>query len=120
MTALVKNQPVQWRRIAIKDHYLYMPDFDGWVAIINHLKKKVPKYLADRFDCENFAGWFRHECARLWQINSLAELEGYFKGNRHGWGFFTDGEDCFQLESQTGEIIDIEDNFYIPDEIVMG
>ena len=123
MSVLIRRQ-LEWDRIKITDRKLYVPNFDGWVKIINYLKQRVPTYLVDKFDCENFAGWFRHEVARLWQINTMAEVEGWMlKGSawwRHGWNAFYDGTDFYQLESQTGVIMDMDDPEYKPDEIVMG
>ena len=126
MRARLWALPVQWKRVKLTDNWFFIPTWEGWRKAIDYLKPKVPKYYRDKFDCENTAGWFRHKMADVFGINTLAEVEGYAdmqdgKGpQRHGWGLFTDTDGCYQLETQTGVVMDIDDKWYIPDEIVMG
>ena len=122
----IRDLPFNWKKLKFTDGYYYIPTFDDWVKIVNYLKKKVPKYRTNKFDCENFAGWFRIMVGDKFGINTMADVEGniyhsngVLKG-RHGWNIFTDGKFWFQLESQTGVIMDIDDQSYIPDEIVVG
>lgn len=116
--------PIRWRKIKLTDFHYYASTWDDWRKIIEYELPRIPKYYVDKFDCENFAGWFRHQIAIDFEINTFAEVEGYAnlgKGmERHGWGLFTDGKHFFQVEPQTGVIMDIDDHDYIPDEIVMG
>jgi hypothetical protein len=115
-----------WQRIKLDDSKYYVPDFDTWVRIINYLKPKAPKYIPERRDCEWFADWFRVKVAEEFEINSLARVDGWANlGNdgyygRHGWNIFSDGVYWCQLEPQTGEIVEIDDPRYIPDELIMG
>ena len=44
--------------------------------------------------------------------------DGYVQ--RHKWCIFYDGVCLYQLEPQTGVVMDIDDTKYIPDEIVIG
>lgn len=118
--------PIKWKRIKLTDHYFYVPCWDGWRKAIEYEMPRIPKYYTDKFDCENFAGWFRHKIAEDFGINTYAEVEGYAdmgdgRGpQRHGWGFFTDGSYFYQVETQNCVIMDIDDPLYRPDEIVMG
>ena len=126
MHARLTALPIQWKRIKLTDHWFYIPSWEGWRKAIDYLMPRMPKYYTDKFDCENFAGWFRHEMAMVFGINSFAEVEGYAdledgRGpQRHGWSVFPDGPDFYQMETQTGVIMDIDDARYVPDEIVMG
>ena len=126
MKKLIDLQPVQWKKVKLTDSDFYFPSWEGWRKAIDYLMPKIPKYLRDKFDCENFAGWFRHKMAEAFGINTLAEVEGYAdmedgRGpQRHGWNVFTDGFYFFQMESQNCVIMDIDDKRYIPDEITMG
>ena len=124
MSRKINLLPIEWTRVKLADYYFYCPSFDGWRKVIDYLMPKLPKYYLDKFDCENFAGWFRHKAAEVFRINTFAEVEGYAdlgEGmERHGWGVFTDGKYFYQMETQTGVIMDIDDLLYVPDEIVMG
>jgi len=111
----------EWKQYNGTDSWYYIPTFDDWVIIINYLKKKVPKYRTDRFDCENFADWFRVMVGDYFGINTMATVIGNWDGNRHGWSFFPDSKgNWWQMESQTGEIINYPDNEYKPDAITIG
>ena len=117
----IRDLPFNWKKLKFTDGYYYIPTFDDWVKIVNYLKKKVPKYLSDKFDCEDFADWFRVKTAETFGINTLATVYGWVPSGRHGWNIFYAKDDgWFQLESQTGEIRDIDNPEYKPDEIVIG
>jgi len=127
MRARLMALPVIWSRIKLSDANYFAPaKWADWVKIIEYFKTRVPLYLVDRFDCENNAGWWQSEVARLFHMNTMADVEGWadvgrgYK-ERHGWNVFYDNESglFFQLEGQTGVIMDIDDPLYIPDEIVM-
>lgn len=126
MSMLINSLPIEWKRSKLTDHWFYAPSWEGCNQIIEYLKVSLPRYYANKFDCENFAGWFRHKAAETFGINIFAEVEGladvkgYGVRERHGWIVFTDGKDFWQLETQTGVIMDIDDPLYVPDEITMG
>lgn len=125
MMAKIQALPIEWKRIKLTDNWFFAPSWSGWAKAIEYLKTKVPKYYTDKFDCENAAGWFRHKMAEVFGINTCAEVEGYAdcRGRgmeRHGWSLFTEGEYFYQMESQTGVVMDIDDPKYVPDEITMG
>jgi hypothetical protein len=125
MGDMIKALPIAWLKDKVTDSYYYCPSWEGWAKAIEYLKPKVPKYLRDKFDCENFAGWFRIRMAELFGINTMAEVEGWAdcRGRgmeRHGWNIFTDGKFFYQMESQNGVVMDIDDPAYVPDEITMG
>ena len=122
---LIRALPIMWRNIDLDDGYYYFTDWEGWGKIIEYLKPNRPKYIAEKFDCDNQAKWHSVEVARLFQLNTCAEVEGWAdvgRGvpERHKWNIFFDGDSFYQLEPQTGEIFDIESELYKPDELVVG
>ena len=127
MQAKLMMLPIKWSRIKLSDNIFYAPaKFDDWRKIFEYLQPKVPPYLIDKFDCENNAGWWQSEVARLFKMNTMADVEGWAdvgRGikERHGWNVFYDPESglFFQREGQTGVVMDVDDPLYIPDEIVM-
>lgn len=119
--------PLIWNRIKLSDYYYYAPaTWDDWRKIIEYLIPRIPPYLVDRFDCENNAGWWQSEVARNFQMNTMGDAEGWadvgrgYK-ERHGWNVFYDSESglFFQMEGQTGVIMEMDEPLYVPDEIVM-
>jgi len=125
--ALLRSLPIVWGSIKLKDSYFYAPaKWDDWRKIISYLQPRVPSYLVDRFDCENNAGWWQSEVARVFRMNTMGDVEGWadvgrgYK-ERHGWSFFYDPSSglFFQMEGQTGVIMDADDPLYVPDEIVL-
>lgn len=125
MQLKLSGLPIRWDKVKLTDLYFYCPDWEGWRKAIEYLQARLPKYYESKFDCENFAGWFRHKMAEEFQINTCAEVEGFAdcRGlgmERHSWTVFTEGKFFYQMETQTGVIMDIDDPLYVPDEIVMG
>lgn len=121
----------QWKKLKLTDHWYYVPSFEDWDTVFQHLLARIPKYVPDKFDCENFAGFLRVMACKEFGINTCGDAEGnadlgrgYLQ--RHGWTVFPsleDGGHLFQLESQrkTGYFFkDIDDPTYVPDEIVIG
>ena len=117
---LISSLPVVWRSIDLEDSHYFYTDWQGWGAITEYLKPKAPKYLTDKFDCDNFARWFNTETARLFELNTCAVVEGRLGSARHKWNIIYDGECFYQMEPQTGEILDLPDDRYRPDEILVG
>lgn len=66
------------------------------------------------------ARWFNSEVARLFELNTCAIVEGWLGSARHKWNIIYDGDAFYQMEPQTGEIIDLPDDRYKPDEILIG
>lgn len=117
-----------WKKLKLTDYWYYYPSFEDWDKVFQHLLRRLPKYVPDKFDCENYAGYLRVMAAKEFGINTCGDAEGNAdlgKGykERHGWTVFTDMQDLYQLESQkaTGyTFMDISNSLYIPDELVIG
>ena len=122
----IEALPIKWKRIKLDDHTFYCPSFDGWRKAIDYLMPKVPKYIPERRDCEFMACWFYVHLCEDFRVNTMARVQGFaiVAGSnvmeRHAWNIFTDGKYFYQLEPQTGVLMDIDDPDYIPDEIVVG
>ena len=125
LSKLIHALPVKWRNVDLDDYYYYFTDWEGWAKIIEYLKPNRPRYLADKFDCDNMAKWHSIEVARLFQLNTCAEVEGWAdvgRGvpERHKWNIFFDGDVFYQIEPQSGVIMEIDDPLYKPDDITIG
>ena len=116
-----------WVDIDLDDAWYYYPSWEYWDKVFINVMAKLPKYVPEKFDCDNFAHYVSVLCARYFGINTCGVVEGYADvGNgipqRHKWNVFFDGGDFYQLESQTyGMILDLDvDSKYIPTEIYLG
>ena len=118
-----------WKKLKMTDGRYFIPTlWEDWDKIFQYLFPLLPKYVSDKFDCENFAGYLRVMAAKEFGVNVMGDAEGYadVRGigmERHGWTVFTDGEGLYQVESQKligSSIMDIDDPLYVPDELVIG
>jgi len=118
-----------WQKLKMTDGRYFVPTvWEDWDKIFQYLFPLLPKYVPDRFDCENFAGYLRVMAAKEFGVNVVGDAEGWanVKGigmERHGWTVFTDGEGLYQVESQKligSSIMNIDDPLYVPDELVIG
>lgn len=125
MDALLRAQPVIWKHIKFNDRTYYIPTWKDWRKIIDDLKPRVPKWVAERADCEFTAAWFYVHTCEDFNVNTMAQVQGWADAGsgvmgRHAWNVFTDGDYFYQLEPQTGVIMDMDDPLYRPDEIIIG
>jgi len=125
MDAMLRALPVIWKRVKLDDHNYYLPSWEDWKKIIEDILPRVPKYYTDKFDCDNFADWFRVRVAQDFGKNSAGRVDGYADVGRgslesHAWIIFTDGLHFYQLEPQNGVVMDIDDSLYVPGELIMG
>lgn len=122
--------PIVFEDIKLDDNIFFTPMWDGWCKIIEYLKTKVPEYYVEKFDCDNMADFFKVKVAEVFKINTCARVDGWVwvpagytaVQRRHAWNIFYEPEygTFFQLEPQTGEVMDLDDVKYQPKEIVMG
>lgn len=127
MLSVLTRSGVIWKRIKLDDFYYFAPMWSGWRKIIRYLLPKIPKYYTDRFDCDNAADWFKVHVAEEFGQNTCARVDGqadmgHGAKESHAWCVFYDvgSRFLFQLEPQTGVIMDIDNPLYTPNEIVMG
>jgi hypothetical protein len=124
MDSMVRSLPLTWNEINLDDHSFFVPAFDDWRKIIEYLLPKLPMYYTDKFDCDNFADWFKVHAAEDFGKNCAAKVRGWAtinnKVERHAWNVLPDGQYFYQLETQTGELMDIDDPRYVPDQLEMG
>ncbi len=127
MSCTIRGCGIDWGRMKMDDHYYYAPGWNDWRKIFNYLLPRVPKYYVDRFDCENIADWIKVHVAEEFGFNTCARVDGRADMGRgvkepHAWSFFYDATSrlFFQLEGQTGVIMNAGDPLYTPSEIIIG
>ena len=111
-----------WKKIDLDDAWYFYPRWEDWDKILQYVQKNLPKYLPEQFDCDNFGFYVSVMVSKEFGANTCNVVEGYWKGARHKWNVFFDGDGFYQLESQKymppNEIGDLDDPDYVPDEII--
>jgi len=117
----LENCGIKWTYLKLDDSWYFYVSWEDWGKIFNHVQAKLPTYKSDKMDCDNFGDLIKVRVAELFGVNTCARVDGYWKGLRHAWNVFYDGENFYQLESQkAGDLRDLIDDEYKPDMIFMG
>ena len=98
------------------DERFHTTDIETWKTIIENDWTNKRKYVAEIFDCDNFAGAFCAYCADIYGLNTAGrftvELVNAKTGKHIGYHravIIVDKElDCYLLESQTDKMVKIE------------
>lgn len=121
ISASLRALPVAWNKLKLDDYHYFTPDWDDWRKIIDDLMPRQTRpYIPEQRDCEWFADWMRVMVAGDFMVNCMGRVDGWCDGARHAWNIFYDGVDWYQFEPQTGEVLNIPDATYIPDELILG
>lgn len=101
----------------LMDSAYYYTNIKGWADIFDYIyfKFPMPKYIADRMDCDDFAFLLKSLVASFFGINYIAVTFGPSHLGYHAWNIIRTENGFYQFEPQTGEILDIYDRAYIPE-----
>lgn len=90
------------------DSQYWAVSLDDWKRIIKDVLSDLPKYLAEKFDCEDFAMLTMTRIAERYEINTMGVAVGQVPFGYHGYDLFVAWEDgqpkLHVLEPQTSEI----------------
>ncbi len=94
--------------VYIWDSQYWALSLEDWKTVIKDILADLPKYLADKFDCEDFAMLTMTRVTERYEINTMAAVVGQVPFGYHGFNIFVAVEDgqpkAHILEPQTGEI----------------
>lgn len=107
------------------DYNYWYVSLEDWGKIFEDVLLNMPKYMTDKFDCENFAVLVAGRVSEKYKLNTCAIAIGQSPFAYHGYNLFiadVDGEaKVFILESQNGMIYPIEEpEGYLPELILIG
>ena len=90
------------------DSTYYLLSFEDWQKVIADVLAGMPKYLAEKFDCEDFAFLCMSRVLEKYQLNSMGIAVGNTVLGYHGFNVFLaqhpEGPKAHILEPQTGTI----------------
>ena len=92
-----------------------------WNEILIDVSKNMPKYTADKFDCENFALLTVARITEKYKLNGCGIAIGESPLGRHGWNIFVAyPPELFYFEPQTGQIMELKGEGYQAEYVVWG
>jgi hypothetical protein len=113
------------KSIYLWDYSYWYVSLEDWGEIIRDVLLGMPKYTAEKFDCENFAMLTTTRVLERHQLNTMGIAIGKSPWGEHGYNLFVamvdDATRLFILEPQTADIYPIEQpEGYKPRIIILG
>lgn len=125
-TDLIKSLP-QGIRMPVQpldDEYFYLT-MDDWKKVFNEVFAKMPRYIKNRTDCEDFAWIFRGFVILDAGMNAFGWVIGDIPAGRHGFNMFLADSGWYLLEPNkqygygNANILNIDERGYVPDIVVI-
>jgi len=100
--------------------YYYVSHTD-WGKVIKKVLLDMPRYTAQKFDCENFAMLTCARTAEIFKLNTMGVAIGQSPMGYHGFNIFKSELGLFYLEPQTGMVHGVnEDSGYKAEIVILG
>ena len=118
------NQKLQ--ELNLKEHHLWDRKYfyishEDWGRIFTDVLMGMPKYIAERYDCENYAMLTSARVSERYQLNTCGICIGQSPFGYHGFNLFISDRGLYYLEPQTGDIFDVkEDSGYKAEIVIFG
>lgn len=93
--------------VYIWDSMYYALSMEDWQTVFKDVLPSMPKYLAEKFDCEDYAFLCMTRITERYQVNTCGVAVGMSPMGYHGFNVFIEKDTDFRLhilEPQTGEI----------------
>lgn len=99
------------------DSKYYYTKAEDWAGVFNYIyfKFNMPKYLADRMDCDDFAMLLKGLVTSFFGLNCFGVVFGNTPMGYHGWNVFRTDEGWLQFEPQTGKFFKMNKRGYRPE-----
>jgi len=103
------------------DAKYYYAKAEDWANLLDYIyfKFDMPKYLVDRFDCEDWAILLKGLVSSFFGLNCFAVVFGKSPRGYHSWNVFRTEEGWLQLEPQTGRFFKMNERDYKADWLLM-
>ena len=105
--------PLGLEKYYIWDWNYYYASLEDWGKVFEHIFVNMPKYTADKFDCENFALLASANVSSTFKLNTCGIAIGSSPMGEHGFNLFAaqvdDKPSLFYLEPQTADVFPIEE-----------
>lgn len=85
-----------------EDGKYYTTTKEGFREIIQETQVEDLEYISDKFDCDNFSGYFKNLVALRYEINSVGKVLDFW--NRHSYNLLVMDDDISFYEPQTDKL----------------
>ena len=107
------NQAYLW------DSKFFFVSHEDWGRVFGKVLLNLPKYVAEKFDCEQYALLVTARVGETFKLNTCGIAIGQSPMGYHGFNIFLSEHGLFYLEPQTGEVFSIEEDSGYKAEIVI-
>ena len=108
----VQLQPLNLEKSYFWDNLYWFISLEGWNKVLKDVTFGMPKYTADKFDCENAAMLCSARVSERYQLNTCGIAIGQSPWGEHGYNLLVHSSGLIYFEPQTGEFIPTDDGSY--------
>ena len=113
-------QPLGLKQAYIWDYQYWAISLEDWGKVLKDVCLGMPKYTADKFDCENFAMLTSARVSERYQLNTCGIAIGKSPFGEHGYNLLITETELMYFEPQTGDFIPVEDGSYKAHTVLFG
>ena len=107
-----KLQPLGLEKVYIWDNAYWYISLEDWGKVLKDVIFGMPKYTAEKFDCENFAMLTSARVSERYQLNTCGVAIGQSPFGEHGYNILVEDKGLTYFEPQNGDFIPVEDGSY--------
>ena len=115
--------PLGLRELHLWDSRYFYCSHEDWGKVLVKVLLGMPKYVAEKLDCENMAMIASARTSELFKLNTLGIAIGQSPWGYHGFNLFVsrvdDENKLYYLEPQTSMVYDVTENSGYRAEIVI-
>jgi len=107
------------KQLFLWDSKYYYVSHEDWGKVIKKVLLDMPKYTAQKFDCENYAMLTSARTSEIYKLNTMAVVIGQSPMGYHGFNMFKSEAGLFYLEPQNSMVYDVNDDSGYKAEIII-
>lgn len=113
-------QPLGLKKAYIWDYNYWYISLEDWGKVLKDVIFGMPKYTADKWDCEDFAMLTSARVGERYQLNTCGIAIGKSPWGEHGYNLLVHEDSLIYFEPQTGDYIPVEDGSYKAHTVIFG
>jgi hypothetical protein len=113
-------QPLKLEKSYLWDNNFWYVSLEDWGKVLKDVLFGMPKYTADRYDCENFAMLTGARVSERYLLNTCGVAIGQSPWGEHGYNLLVHKDGLIYFEPQTGNFIEVENGSYKARLVIFG
>ena len=107
--------------LGLWDSTYYYTKAEDWAEVFDYIyfKFDMPKYIAERTDCDDFALLMKGLVSAFFGLNYFGVVLGSSPMGYHAWNLFKADNGLLQLEPQTGKFFPLGEKDYKPEWVLL-